>query len=167
MKRILTIGIALFLMLCMSVSFVGCAGIKEKEARSRIKNCFDIEVPKEAKMVYNYYQSWQESTGYTVFIFEQEPTDWLNENEFSKEKDEEFERKTKEAVESYFEFSKQATPEDAEFLGSGLKVLPEEYIPDFEKEYCWKEDNRDDAEDNVALIYVPEKLMLVFSIETW
>ena len=80
-----------------------------------------------------------QAPSYTVFIFEQEPTDWLNESEFFKEKDEEFERKTKEAVNRYFEFSKNATPEDAEFLGSGLTVLPEEYLPDFEKEYWWKE----------------------------
>ena len=50
-------------------------------------------------MVYDYYQSWQESTGYTVFLFEQEPTDWLNKSGFLKEKDEEFELKTKESQE--------------------------------------------------------------------
>ena len=166
-KKLLTIGLAVLLMLCMSISLVGCTAIEEKEARSRIKGCFDIEVPKEAKMVYNYYQSWQESIGYTVFIFEQEPTDWLNESEFLKEKDENFESKTKEAVNTYFEFSKNATPEDTEFLGSGLTVLPEEYLPDFEKEYLWKEDKRENENDSVALIYIPEKLMLVFSIQTW
>ena len=163
-KKLLTIGLAVLLMLCMGISLVGCTAIEEKEARSRIKGCFDIEVPKEAKMVYNYHQSWQESIGYTVFIFEQEPTDWLNESEFLKEKDENFESKTKETVNTYFEFSKNATPEDTEFLGSGLTVLPEEYIPDFEKEYWWR---RDIERDGVALIYVPEKLMLVFSIISW
>ena len=166
-KKLLTIGLAFLLLFCMSVSLVGCAPIEEKEARSRIKNCFDIEVPKEAEMVYNYYQSWQESIGYTVFIFEQEPTDWLNESTFYKEKDEEFERKTKQAVDSYFEFSKNATPEDTKFLGSGLTVLPEEYLPDFEKEYWWKEHKRDNEFDIVALLYVPEKLMLVYFVKTW
>ena len=165
-ERFLTIGLTVLLMLCISISLVGCSGIEERVARSRIKSCFGIEIPKEAKMVYNYYQVWQESIGYTVFIFEKEPTDWLNKSGFSKEKDEEFERKTKEAVENYFEFSQRATPEDSEFLGNGLKVLPEEYLPDFEKEYWWKEDKRDEW-DSVSLIYVPEKLMLIFSIETW
>ena len=166
-KKLLTIGLAVLLMLCMSISLVGCTAIEEKEARSRIKGCLDIEVPKEAKMVYNYYQSWQESIGYTVFIFEQEPTDWLNESEFLKEKDENFESKTKETVNTYFEFSKNATPEDTEFLGSGLTVLPEEYLPDFEKEYYWKEHKRDNEFDIVALLYVPEKLMLVYFVKTW
>lgn len=166
-KKLLTIRLSFLLMLCVSISLVGCAPIKEKEARSRIKNCFGIEVPQEAEMVYNYYQSWQESIGYTVFIFDQEPTDWLNESTFYKEKDEEFERKTKQTVDSYFEFSKRAEPEDTEFLGSGLTVLPEEYLPDFEKEYLWKEYKRENKKDSVALIYIPEKLMLVFSIQTW
>ena len=67
-------------------------------------------------MVYNYYQSWQESIGYTVFIFEQEPTDWLNESKFFKQKDEEFECRTKDAIDSYFEFSKRAEPEDTKSL---------------------------------------------------
>ena len=166
-KRLLTILLAVLIMICISVSLVGCVGIEEKEARSRIKGCFDIEVPQEAKMVYNYYQSWQESIGYTVFIFEQEPTDWLNESKFSKETDEKFKSKAKDTVDRYFEFSKNATPEDTEFLGNGLTVLPEEYLPDFEKEYWWKEHKRDNEWDIVALLYVPEKLMLVYFVETW
>ena len=165
-KKILTILLSFLLMLCISVSLFGCAAIKEKEARSRIKNLFDVEVPKDAKMVYNYYQSWQESFGYSVFIFEQEPTDWLNESKFLKEKDEKFESKAKKTVDNYFEFSKRATPEDTEFLGNGLTVLPEEYLPDFEKEYWWKEYKREEW-DCISLIYIPEKLMLVFFIETW
>lgn len=165
-KKLLTIGLAVLLMLCMSINLFGCKN-EEKSARSTIKYYFDIEVPQEAKMVYHYYQCWQESTGYTVFIFEQDPTDWLNESKFFKQKDEEFECRTRDAIDSYFEFSKQAEPEDTEFLGSGLTVLPEEYLPDFEKEYLWKEHKRDNDYDSVALIYVPEKLMLVFSIETW
>ena len=166
-KKILTILLSFLLMLCISVSLFGCAVIKEIEARSRIKNFFDVEVPKDAKMVYNYYQNWQESLGYTVFIFEQEPTDWLNESKFLKEKDEKFESKAKKTVNNYFEFSKQATPEDTEFLGNGLTVLPEEYLPDFEKEYWWKEYKIDNEWDCISLIYIPEKLMLVFFIETW
>ena len=166
-KKLLTIGLAALLMLCMSISFAGCDLIEEKDARSRIKGFFKVEIPKEAKMVYNYYQSWQESIGYTVFTFEQEPTDWLIESEFLKEKDEEFERKIKEAVNTYFEFSKNAAPEDAELFGSGLRVLPEEYLPDFEKKYLWKEHKRDNEADSIALIYVPEKLMLVYSVKTW
>ena len=93
--------------------------------------------------------------------------DWLIESEFLKEKDEEFERKIKEAVNTYFEFSKNATPEDTELFGSGLRVLPEEYLPDFEKKYLWKEHKRDNEADSIALIYVPEKLMLVYSVKTW
>ena len=165
-KKLLTIGLAFLLMLCMSVNLVGCSSIEEKEARSRIESCFDIEVPKDAKMVYNHYQSWQESTGYTVFIFEQEPTDWLNESEFIKEKDEDFERKTKETVDSFFKFSNRTLGDGGGCSGKGVKDLSQEYVPNFEKEYLWKEDKRDEA-DSVALIYVPEKLMLVFSIETW
>jgi len=167
LKKVFTNWLAVLLIICMSVSLVGCGWLEEQEARSRVKSAFKVEIPKEAKMVYNYYQSWQESLGYTVFTFEKEPTDWLNESEFLNEKDENFESKTKEAVNTYFEFSKNATPEDTEFLGSGLTVLPEEYLPDFEKEYLWKEDKRENENDSVALIYIPEKLMLVFSIQTW
>ena len=57
-KKLLTIGLAALLMLCMSISFAGCDLIEEKDARSRIKGFFKVEIPKEAKMVYNYYQSW-------------------------------------------------------------------------------------------------------------
>lgn len=46
-------------------------------------------------------------------------------------------------------------------------VLPEEYLPDFEKEYWWKEHKRDNEFDIVALLYVPEKLMLVYFVKTW
>ncbi len=165
-KNLLTIGLAVFLMLCMSISLFECKN-EEESARSIIKNCFDIEVPQEAKMVYNYYQCWQETTGYTVFIFEQDPTDWLNESKFFKQKDEEFECKTKDAIDRFFEFIKRAEPEDTEFLGSGLMVFSEEYLPDFEKEYLWKEHKSDNDYDSVALIYVLEKRMLVFSIDTW
>ena len=48
MKKLFALLLSVLLMLCMSISLVGCTAIEEKEARSRIKGCFDIEVPKEA-----------------------------------------------------------------------------------------------------------------------
>ena len=160
-----TITLALLVVFCMSL--VGCGWIEEKEARSRIKGAFKVEVPQQAKMVYNHYQSWQESVGYTVFIFEQEPTKWLNESEFLKEKDEKFERKIKEGVDNFFVLSNRTRGDGGGCSGKGVKDLSQEYVPDFEKEYWWKERKRENEYDCVALLYVPEKRMLVYFVETW
>lgn len=154
-KRLLTIGFAFVLVLCASV-FVGCSQAREERyARQRIARFFEIEVPKDAKMVYNYFQLWQEANGYTVFTFEKEPGAWPDESGFSKEKDEEFESIAKEEVDDFFKFSKRTK-----------NVLPEKYIPDFEKEYFWREYAGEES-DTVFLIYVPEDLMLVFLISIW
>jgi len=166
-KKLWTIWFVFSLTLCMSIPLVGCRWMEEKEARARIKNCFEIEVPQEAKMVYNHYQSWQESTGYTVFIFEKEPLIWLNESGFFKEKDEAFERKAKESIDNFFRFSNRTRGDGGGCSGEGVKDLSQEYVPNFEQEYFWKEDKRDNNFNSVVLIYVPEKMMLVFSIETW
>ena len=107
MKKALKTILTAILILCVGVSLCGCAQYREeKYARKRVMTYFGIEVPKNAKMTYNYYQMWQEAIGYTVFTFEKEPTAWLNEGEFHKEKDEEFESVAKTKLIAFSSFAK-------------------------------------------------------------
>ena len=156
MKKALKTILSAILILCVGVSLCGCAQYREeKYARKRVTTYFGIEVPKNAKMTYNYYQMWQEAIGYTVFTFEKEPTAWLNEGEFQKEKDEEFESVANDKTNRFFEFRKGTDT-----------VLPKEFVPDFDKEYFWKKYTEVES-DTIFLIYVPEKLMLIFYLERW
>ena len=156
MKKLLKVILMTLLMLCMSVNLVGCSQYREeKYARKRVVTYFDIEVPQKAKMAYNYYEMWQEAMGYTVFTFEKEPTAWLRESGFHKEQDEEFESVADDKTNRFFEFSKRTD-----------NILSEEYVPDFEKEYFWKE-YTEGKSDTIFLIYLPEKLMLVFYLDRW
>lgn len=139
-KKLLTIGLALLLMLCMGVNLVGCSKEREeKYARKRITRKFDVEVPKDAKMAYNFFEdSFQDWTGYTVFTFDSEPTDWLNNGNFFKEKDEDFEQHFNGFLDAWH-----------------WCPVPEEYFPDFENPYYWKENGTN------YLVYVPDSYMLI------
>ena len=142
-KKLLTIGLEVLLMLCMSVSLMGCFwGDKEKSSRGQIEISFGLVVPEEAKLVYYWdndaFQDWSK---YCAFTFENEPTDWLIESEFSQKKDEDFER-------SISEFLKWRTD-------GGDDDTPKEYIPMFDKEYFWI------AKGTYFLVYVPHTRMLI------
>ncbi len=119
----------------------------EKFARKRIKSVANLEVPTKAEMVYHYYnESWQDlSLQYTVFTFLEEPTDWLTNASFSKEKDEEFERRFR----------------IPEWLQSE-KGLPNEYVPSFENPYYWLKGV------NVRMVYIPDtSILIVYITDAW
>lgn len=142
LEKWLTVGAVLFLLVCLGVGLVRCFWKDEdKAARDQIKTTFELEVPKQAKLVYYWHESsFQDWTTYCAFTFENEPTEWLNESEFSKKKDEAFER-------SINEFLRWRT--------EAKEPTPQKYIPTFDEEYFWKQ------KGTHFLVYLPERGMLV------
>lgn len=141
--KVLRGAAAVFMGACILLS-AGCART-EKDARRYIKNVSGIEVPAESELIYQYYQSYfqDRSPQYTVFQFERDPVEWLDESGFSEEKSEEFERDFMWDVHSW-----ARTP------------FPEEYIPTFENSYLWLEMKP----EYVYFIYMPQKQWLIVFI---
>lgn len=138
-KKLCCLGIVA-VMLCGAMCLTGCEGAKFL-ARKHIKDASQVEVPKDAKIVFhNYQQNFQggEIILDTVFKFETEPTDWLQENEFSEEKSSDLEGRFR----YYFQWF-------------GKIKMPEEYFPDFEKPYMWL------FASSVYFVYQPDTLMLI------
>ena len=117
----------------------------EKFARRRIAALFGFEVPKEGKMVYHYLQNYFQDRDqqYTVFEFENDPSEFLNENGFSGVKNKEFE------IDFKGQFWKPERFPDE---------LIAEYIPNFEKPYLYFET------DHMYLIYAPTNHQLMVFI---
>ena len=116
----------------------------EKFARRRIAALFGFEVPKEGKMVYHYWKNYFQDRDkqYTVFEFENDPSEFLNENGFSGEKNKEFEFDFK----CHF-WEPERLPDER--LG--------DYFPDFEEPYLYFETDR------MFLIYAPtDHQLMVF-----
>lgn len=142
-KEILRFVTAIFMALCMFL-LAGCERT-EKDVREYIKGTSEIEVPTDSELVYLYYQTYFQDLDpqYTVFQFETDPLEWLNENDFSREKNNEFESYFNGAVHSWAE-----TP------------FPEEYIPTFSGSYFWLKTKF------VYFIYSPDnKWLTVFITE--
>jgi len=150
MKRILKMILTGVLLFCTVFSIVGCFREKSEEeiARDYITRCAKIEVPTDSEIVYSISE---ESKGfvqgntfqYTVFEFENEPTDWLNRNSFEEDKygGEKFE----------MAFSGAVT-----FLPNEIEEIPQEFLPNFKEEsyyYLRLED--------VYFVYLPQKLWLI------
>ncbi len=142
-RGILRFMTAIFMALCMFL-LAGCART-EKDARRYIKNVSGIEVPAESELIYQYYQSYfqDRSPQYTVFQFERDPVEWLDESGFSEEKSEEFERDFMWDVHGWAKIP-----------------FPEEYIPTFENSYSWLELKP----EYVYFIYMPQKQWLIVFI---
>lgn len=151
MKKFVKI-ISLFFagMLCFCC-FFGCQPKKSEEqiARDRIASLTEIEVPGESKIVYHYREATKFLTGrramYTVFEFECEPTDWLNENSFDKEKNSEFE--------SFFLPGLRHLPKEVR------GEIPPEFLPNLEETYyyLW-------TENFIYFVYIPQNFMLIVLI---
>ena len=139
---------------CLAVltlfSFVGCNSKKSEDeiARDRIIRLAAIEVPVESKIVYHSRDATKFLTGrramYTVFEFESEPTDWLSENSFNKEKNSEFER--------FF-------PSVFDFLPVKREEIPQEFLPNFEESYYYLR-----TTNKVYFVYIPQSFMLIVGI---
>ena len=142
-KNLIFLGVTAILALCVFL-LAGCERT-EKDVREYIKGTSEIEVPTDSELVYLYYQTYFQDLDpqYTVFQFETDPLEWLNENDFSREKNNEFESYFNGAVHSWAE-----TP------------FPEEYIPTFSGSYFWLKTKF------VYFIYSPDnKWLTVFITE--
>lgn len=142
-KNIVFLGVTAILALCMFL-LAGCERT-EKDVREYIKGTSEIEVPTDSELVYLYYQTYFQDLDrqYAVFQFETDPLEWLNENDFSGKKNNEFENYFNGAVHSWAE-----TP------------FPEEYIPTFSGSYFWLKTKF------VYFIYSPDnKWLTVFITE--
>ncbi len=124
-------------------------GRKEMYSKKYIKNNTGIEIPENAKLAYrydnkNFFPVPGRLPGYYVFKFDSEPSEWLEENSFSKDHDEEFESKFKEDLPDWI-----------------LEELSADYIVDFEKPYYWLEDP-----NLIYFVYAPDKLMLIVFVSS-
>lgn len=150
MKKIFITIILCFVCTICSSCFLSFGSQKSEDeiARDRIISLTKIEVPVESKIVYHSREATEFVNGrramYTVFEFESEPTDWLNENSFDKEKS--------------FELEK-------EFLGGfdmgpvKIEEIPKEFLPDFESEYYYLK-----VDKFIYFVYVPQRCTLAVLI---
>ncbi len=132
-KKILTIGLAVLLMLCMSF-VVGCTDNNQKEnvITATEKNT-GVRIPQECKLLYNYtpenlniFPVPGRDEDYYVFEFENEPTEFLEENGFSDEKSVDYEEELLRGGLGLMELSM-------------AEKIPEEYMLDFDSQYFWLE----------------------------
>ena len=150
MKKIKSIIVLFIVSLFCFSCFFGCVPQKSEDeiARDRIKSLTEIEVPVESKIVYHHREPTKFVTGrramYTVFEFESEPTDWLSENSFNKEKNSEFER--------FF-------PCVFDFLPVKREEIPQEFLPNFEESYYYLR-----TTNSVYFLYIPKRFMLIVGI---
>lgn len=130
-----------------------CIVNSEKSARERITDTTGIEIPIDAEMVFlDYNPPWQESfIQYAVFSFENEPADWLAENDFSRERNTEFEEEFK-IAEPYW-------------LKEKVDAVSSEYYPDFENPYYWLNTEKiTSGYLRVYFIYEPqENLLMIYN----
>ena len=139
------------MVITMCFSFLcGCANKKSEDeiARNIIMQETKIEVPINSEIVYHVRDKTGFLTGrnaqYTVFYFESEPTDWLNENSFETGRNEEFEM--------YFRAGSETLPIEKE-------EIPKDFFPDFEREYIYMR-----TVSSVEFVYVPQKQILIVQI---
>ena len=139
------------MVITMCFSFLcGCANKKSEDeiARNIIMQETKIEVPINSEIVYHVRDKTGFLTGrnaqYTVFYFESEPTDWLNENSFETGRNEEFEM--------YFRAGSETLPIEKE-------EISKDFFPDFEREYIYMR-----TVSSVEFVYVPQKQILIVQI---
>lgn len=147
-KRILSfviaLGIIAILVFMVLFVFYGIPdlGRAERNIRLWIKANTETEIPENSQMVYDYQGDRGLSPGrsleYYVFEFDSAPDDWLEEDGFSNEANEEMKGK----------ISRLVPGED--------NAIPTEYVPDFEKSYYWLQ-----APGSVYLVYQPDNNMLM------
>lgn len=140
--RLLRQSLILFLFI---LGLYGCSDNREF-ARERIKDITNVDIHSNSTIVYHHKDDVfvnGRRAQYTVFTFEKEPVNWLEENAFKKDRDAQNER----YFLDYFGF-----------LTLKIEEIPQEYILDFENEYLWL------WSQNVYFFYEPNKLMLTVFI---
>ena len=132
-KRLSTIALAVLLILCMGF-VVGCTDNNQKEnvITATEKNT-GVRIPQECKLLYNYtpenlniFPVPGRDEDYYVFEFENEPTEFLEENGFSDEKSVDYEEELLRGGFGLMELSM-------------AEKIPEEYMLDFDSQYFWLE----------------------------
>ena len=132
-KKLLTIGLALLLMLCMGY-VVGCTDNNQKgNVITATEKNTGVRIPQECKLLYNYmpenpniFPVPGRDEDYYVFEFENEPTEFLEENGFSDEKSVDYEEELLRGGFGLMEVSM-------------AEKIPEEYMLDFDSQYFWLE----------------------------
>lgn len=132
-KKLLTIGLALLLMLCMGF-VVGCTDNNQKgNVITATEKNTGVRIPQECKLPYNYtpenlniFPVPGRDEDYYVFEFENEPTEFLEENGFSDEKSVDYEEELLRGGFGLMELSM-------------AEKIPEEYMLDFDSQYFWLE----------------------------
>ena len=132
-KKLLTIGLALLLMLCMGF-VVGCTDNNQKgNVITATEKNTGVRIPQECKLLYNYtpenlniFPVPGRDEDYYVFEFENEPTEFLAGNGFSNEKSVDYEEELLHGAFGLMELSM-------------AEKIPEEYMLDFDSQYFWLE----------------------------
>ncbi len=128
-KRFLTVLLA-GIMISFCVFFISCNLENKNSKKNTIKvvaYITKIEIPEDCEIVYKYTRNnvgWGpgRNTQYTVFKFEVEPTEFLNDNGFSSERD----------IKNENDFY------NGDFgFNTYISEYPDEFIPDLENEYLW------------------------------
>lgn len=120
-----------------------------KSSEEWIEYNTEIAIPQDAQLVFEYKEKHGFAPGraveYYVFKLENEPTEWLEENGFSNEANEDFE----EVINKYIPKSIQTE-------------ISTEHIPDFADTYYWL-----DAPDLYYFVYQPDRMMLMVFAHPW
>lgn len=144
-----------FLLFIFSTFFTGCVNKKNQleNARYRIQEITNIEIPTNAKTIYNYQDNVfvnGRRAQLAVFEFENEPTSWLAENNFLYSNDE--------TITEEIEDNKWYFEEYFGFMTIAEEYIPKEYTPNFDVEYYLKE------KANVYFFYYPNTFKLIVFI---
>lgn len=153
--------IIFFILLALIVSFIriffGLAvyyGIKfsaslPQNTQGWIEYNTEIAIPQDFQLVFEYNGDHGWSPGraveYYVFKLENEPTEWLEENKFSNEANEDFE-----------EVINKFVPESIQ------TEISTEYVSDFTDTYYWLK-----APDLYYFAYQPDRMMLMVFAQPW
>ncbi len=133
------------------ISFAGCnllGNRTEENAKEHIKDITNIDIPRDAKLLYRCADDDfgpGRKSHLTVYQFEKEPTEWLNENKFlTSEDDSLLVAENEHHFLEYFDFSTH-----------DKNKIPREYVPDFDKFYKWI------CPARVHFFYYPDTLRLI------
>ena len=144
-KKIFTGVVCVVMLVTIGGVMSGCwGGVTEKNAKQKIESTFKTQLPKDAKIIYHYKNKSSVPTLYfTVFQLENEPTEYLIDNDFGipwRHSDPEIEKMLKKAFEERY------------------KTDNEEFCPDFTKEYLVKTFSV--YARSATMIYFHEKMQL-------
>ena len=132
-KKLFTIGLAVLLMLCLGFVVGFNDNIQKENVITATEKNTDVRIPQECKLLYNYtpenlniFPVPGRDEDYYVFEFENEPTEFLEENGFSDEKSVDYEEELLRGGFGLMELSM-------------AEKIPEEYMLDFDSQYFWLE----------------------------